>query len=53
MTPSVITKQIPTEIYSRVCGYYRPVNQFHVGKREEFADRVTVKVTADTVKPEC
>jgi len=29
----------PCEVYSRVVGYIRPVQQWHVGKREEFADR--------------
>jgi hypothetical protein len=27
------------EVYSRVCGYLRPVNQWNDGKREEFKDR--------------
>jgi hypothetical protein len=32
-------KKIPVECYSRVVGYYRPVNQFNKGKQEEFQDR--------------
>lgn len=32
-------KQIPCEIYSRVCGFYRPVKQFNKGKKEEFKKR--------------
>ena len=28
-----------TEVYSRVSGYFRPVNQWNKGKREEFAER--------------
>ncbi len=28
-----------TEIYSRVCGYHRPVKNWNRGKREEFKDR--------------
>ena len=32
-------KVIPTEIYSRVVGYFRPVNQWNKGKQAEFADR--------------
>ena len=31
------------EVYSRVCGYIRPVNQWNIGKQEEFNDRVTFK----------
>jgi len=30
----------PTEVYSRVVGYYRPVQQWHIGKQEEFKDRL-------------
>jgi len=30
----------PTEVYSRVTGYLRPVEQWNDGKRAEFADRV-------------
>jgi len=33
-------KKIPTEIYSRVVGYFRPVNQYNKGKQEEFKERV-------------
>lgn len=29
------------EVYSRVCGYIRPVAQWNEGKVEEFKDRVT------------
>ena len=27
---------VPLEVYSRVCGYYRPVSQWNKGKKEEF-----------------
>ena len=27
------------EIYSRVCGYYRPITNWNKGKKEEFIDR--------------
>ena len=33
------------EIYSRVCGYYRPVANWNRGKQEEFKERQTFKVT--------
>ena len=29
------------EVYSRVVGYYRPVADWNVGKKEEFTDRRT------------
>ncbi|HOF33624.1 MAG TPA: anaerobic ribonucleoside-triphosphate reductase [Spirochaetota bacterium] len=33
-------KRIPVEVYSRVVGYFRPVNQWNRGKQEEFSDRL-------------
>lgn len=33
-----------TEIYSRVCGYFRPVSNWNKGKKEEFKDRKTFKI---------
>jgi ribonucleoside-triphosphate reductase (formate) len=33
-----------TEIYSRVVGYLRPVNQWNCGKQEEFSERKTYKL---------
>lgn len=35
-------RKIPVETYSRVVGYFRPVNQWNKGKREEFYDRKTI-----------
>lgn len=32
------------EVYSRVCGYFRPVSNWNKGKREEFKDRKTYDV---------
>ena len=34
-----IEKRIPVEVYSRVVGYFRPVNQWNAGKREEKKQR--------------
>lgn len=31
--------RIPAEIYSRVVGYFRPVEQWNHGKKAEFEDR--------------
>lgn len=31
-------------VYSRVCGYYSPVESWNRGKREEFKDRKTYVV---------
>ena len=33
------TRQIPVETYSRVVGYFRPIDQWNNGKKAEFADR--------------
>jgi len=32
-------KVIPTEVYSRVVGYYRPIQNWNKGKAEEFLER--------------
>lgn len=31
--------QKKTEVYSRVCGFFRPVQQWNKGKQEEFVQR--------------
>lgn len=33
-------KKIKCEVFTRVVGYFRPVNQFNKGKKEEFMERV-------------
>jgi ribonucleoside-triphosphate reductase len=30
----------PAEVYSRVVGYYRPVQNWHIGKQQEFKERL-------------
>jgi len=35
------------EVYSRVCGYLRPVTQWNDGKQAEFKDRKLFQVSAD------
>lgn len=32
---------MPNEVYSRVVGYYRPVQNWNIGKRQEFSERLT------------
>ncbi len=34
----------PCEIYSRVVGYHRPIQNWNKGKQEEFKDRVTFRI---------
>ncbi len=41
---SAPVKQIVTEIYSRISGYYRPVNQWNKAKANEFAERKYIDV---------
>lgn len=38
------TIEQPCEVYSRIVGYLRPVQQWHHGKQEEFRERKTFKV---------
>jgi len=38
-------KAVPCEVYSRVVGYFRPVRNWNRGKRQEFEERKTVKVS--------
>lgn len=33
---------VPTEVFSRISGYFRPVQQWNKGKREEFKNRKVV-----------
>lgn len=32
-------KRIPCEVYSRIVGYLRPIQNWHDGKRQEYLDR--------------
>jgi anaerobic ribonucleoside-triphosphate reductase len=35
----------PTEVYSRITGYIRPLKQFNPGKQAEFHDRKTYDIS--------
>jgi len=39
--------KMPVETYSRVVGYFRPVQQWNIGKKEEFEERVVVELPLD------
>jgi len=41
-----------TEVYSRITGYYRPVQNWNDGKSQEFKDRVTYKPETSVLKRE-
>lgn len=30
----------PCEVWTRVMGYFRPVSEFNIGKKSEYAERV-------------
>ncbi|NOZ80830.1 MAG: hypothetical protein GXP63_04095 [DPANN group archaeon] len=34
-----MTKKVPCEVYSRIVGYFRPVENWNEGKKQEFQDR--------------
>lgn len=36
--------RIPCEVYSRIVGYLRPVQNWHQGKQQEFGERKTFRV---------
>jgi len=38
-----VSIKVPAEVYSRVVGYFRPVNQWNAGKKEEFKIRENLK----------
>lgn len=38
-----------TEVYSRVCGYHRPVKNWNRGKQEEFAQRKVYNVPESVI----
>ncbi|MBR2500188.1 MAG: ribonucleoside triphosphate reductase [Clostridia bacterium] len=40
-----------TEVYSRITGYYRPVQNWNDGKAQEFKDRVVYDVANSVMKP--
>jgi hypothetical protein len=45
--------KVKCEVWSRVTGYYRPVDQFNPGKKQEFWDRTNFlnwsKTNSDTI----
>ena len=46
--PQCTIKQ-PCEVYSRVVGYIRPVQQWHKGKQEEYKERKEFVVPGETI----
>ena len=48
-----IKRRQECEVYSRVNGYYRPVNQWNDGKREEFKDRLEFALYEEDNQESC
>ena len=45
-------EQCNVEVFSRVTGFFRPVQSWNKGKTEEFKDRKRYKVNTDAIKAE-
>ncbi len=41
---SQVEVKVPCEVYSRIVGYLRPVQNWHQGKQQEFDERQTFRV---------
>lgn len=42
--------KVPMEVYSRIVGYLRPIQNWNAGKQQEFSDRVVYRVPNDLPK---
>jgi anaerobic ribonucleoside-triphosphate reductase len=40
-------KKVVCEVYSRIVGYLRPVQNWNKGKQQEFEERKTYRIRAD------
>jgi len=43
-TTNQATLRVPCEVYSRIVGYLRPVQNWHQGKQQEFSERKTFRM---------
>lgn len=50
-TQAKLARVITCEVYSRVCGYFRPVSGWNAGKLAEFMDRVDTKIPSNINGP--
>lgn len=39
-----------TEVWTRVCGFFRPVQQWNKGKKEEYKDRVEYELPVESLQ---
>jgi len=42
-----VVQAVKAEVYSRVVGYYRPIQDWNEGKREEFRERRYLRIEED------
>jgi len=49
VTPEQAAMCVPCEVYSRIVGYLRPVQNWHRGKQQEFCERETFRVSDETL----
>jgi len=45
-----VIKSTACEVYSRVCGYLRPVSGWNLGKKQEFTQRKNYKISKKNTK---
>jgi len=45
------TLKVPCEVYSRIVGYLRPVQNWHQGKQQEFRERKMFRVPVEEETP--
>ena len=45
-------RKVPCEVYSRVVGYLRPVQNWNLGRQQEFRDRVVFNVSNTIIQGE-
>lgn len=50
--PAGGVRRIAVEVYSRVVGYFRPVEQWNRGKREEFGERREYRLGGGRYEPD-
>lgn len=50
-TKEEIIVGVPCEVYSRIVGYLRPVQNWHQGKQQEFRDRKMLRVPSEEETP--
>lgn len=47
-----VERKVPCEVFSRIVGYIRPLQNWHQGKKQEFKERQTFAVPAGAVSEE-